>query len=247
VARMSSNSPPSSSRPLLKKILDTKIEWPESSNSYFIPVDSLEKIVTEANVDLELRRIFRGTDRKIDTFRYASIVCSNDKKAKKVFVILLATNDLERFLGEFLDEGITDEDLPFVRHPKTPPSQPSKRRSFILCRANHENCDALDHSTCGINSMAGWATSDIQELCRQQWLVQACVFLKEAGKIPQLDIGPGVLLPFTEDRENEVVKSGGFSEVWAVKIHPAHQDVYKPPNSKVRIAIFRNSNLLLTI
>jgi hypothetical protein len=44
-----------------------------------------------------------------------------------------------------------------------------------------------------------------------------------------------VILPYVEDKERDVgcVRHGGFSEIWGVRIHPAHQQMLSSQNPLV--------------
>jgi hypothetical protein len=56
-------------------------------------------------------------------------------------------------------------------------------------------------------------------------MVLAPVFKKEERPdvIPHIELNDACLLPFIEDREKHDKMAGGYSEVWGVRIHPAHQ------------------------
>lgn len=206
-----------------QKLQEEQIEWPPNQNKYFIPVNILKKLVTEESVKTELRTIYPSlSDKKI--LSYTTSICQD---AKKLFAILLCgvkTN----YIANFLDEGITDQDLPFVRSylPECNNFQ-TQHRPFNLCKKDHDKCLKHTHKHCAIRAMISWSQRDIRQMCGDQWLVQSPVFKRTPGKIPHFELDPTVILPFVDDREGQQTSQGGYSDVWGVRIHPAHQDVYR--------------------
>ncbi|PMD33649.1 kinase-like protein, partial [Hyaloscypha variabilis F] len=64
-----------------------------------------------------------------------------------------------------------------------------------------------------------WQWRDINDFCHAQWAFLAPVF-DELHKHYELDDND--ILPFIEDNE-KFLRQGGYSEVWGVRIHQAHQ------------------------
>ena len=198
---------------LREKLLDGQIFWPPGQESCFIPVDALNSILTYEAVKEELRIIDSSKDDK-QLSSYAHYIRNN---AKKIFAMLLIGNKRESVFS-FIDEHICDNDLPFKKAGVFGNSQDPLR----LCKqTNTTGCE-------GIRSMSKWTRHEIREFCRIQWQVQAPVFQKtESGIVPHYDLDDNVILPFIEDNEREMA-SGGYSHVWKVRIHPAHQNLWIP-------------------
>lgn len=207
--------------PLASELQDAQIEWPAKTNSYFIPIDKIKVLENNEKVGEEIRGLFQkmSSDR-VD--RYVEVIC---RGATRIFAVILSgPQGIQETIFRFIDEGITDEDLPFVRVFKKPGSP-----HYTLAGTEHEKCLKEEHPDCGIKAVQSWGRMEVQNLCRDQWLVQAPVFQKVGREIPHYVFNDAVVLPFPEDEENVegAIKIGGYSEVWAVRIHPAHQTVLK--------------------
>jgi hypothetical protein len=223
---------------LQSKLREYQIEWPHHGGSYFIPNDILETLINEFRIAQALQDIYTSMPEQRRQI-YAAGVCDKAKHSKKIFAILLCGlhGTCSHHIQRFLDDGITDRDLPFYRVPLTGiiPSNPYNK-PFKLCTVGHKTCVLPDHLSCGIGALFDWSQRDVGDLCESQWMVQAPTFVRSAGhEIPHLDLDRNVIMPFTEDQEFEdgKMKTGGFSDVWGVRIHYSHQNVYKPSGSKV--------------
>ena len=220
--------------PLTEMLKDAKIECPRESNFYFIPVDAIRKLEEKRPVREELRRIFPRMDRDpLD--HYVHLICT---KATRIFAILLASSmDIQEGICDLLDEGITDVNLPFVRVPLYGVERGgrSSSSSFTLAKYEHTNCQREGHAGCGIRALSNWGRFQIETLSRDQWLALAPVFRRASKGIPHYHFEDNTVFPFTEDDENnnEKLKSGGYSEVWPVRIHPAHQDIIRSSDPSV--------------
>jgi serine/threonine protein kinase len=227
---------------LQDRLYSSRIEWPLGQNKYFIPVDDLDSLITYENVKNELRRLGQSK-REQDLSSYANIICSN---AKKIFAVLLYVDRIEPIF-RLIDDGICDEELPFTRCYKSSTADVmASAGPFTLCRRSRKCHRRANHRDCGIREITNWSQRAIGDFCRDQWLAQAPVFQKlEDGSIPHYDLNDNVILPFIEDHElqsNQKVSSG-YSHVWAVKIHPAHQNLYYLAQAPV--SIYLSSSLLL--
>ncbi|KAF4635972.1 hypothetical protein G7Y89_g2100 [Cudoniella acicularis] len=213
-----------------EKLEDARCEWVEGSNQWFVPISDINDLVTEENVAEALVDIYDGlTVAQVNS--YSSLVCST---SKKLFTLLFCSSK-RKYIRNFLDDGISDVDLPFVRCPRERGVGPQRsNRGFDLCIAAHKNCDKASHRDCGINAMASWSKKDITDLCRDQWIVLAPIFDEiPNGDVPHHVLDSNTVMPFIEDQQGVRDKSGGYSHVWGVRIHPAHQKVYKSTVSKL--------------
>lgn len=217
---------------LTRMLRQEKIEWPSEGHSWFIPIDVIRKLEEKRSVREELRRIFPRMDRDpLD--HYVHVICT---KATRLFAILLASSiEIQEAICELLDEGITDANLPFVRVPLYGVDRERRSSPYTLAKYEHTNCQREDHAGCGIRALSNWHGVEIQSLCRDQWLALSPIFRRASKGIPHYHFEDNTVLPFTEDDENnnEKMKSGGYSEVWAIRIHPAHQDVIRSSDPSV--------------
>jgi hypothetical protein len=200
------------SAPLAKILEDSRIEWPVGSNTHFIPIDEVNRIIRPENIKAELPPTLDFEDPR-DREEMASSIFSH---AKKIFAILVLIG-CQSSTREFLDCGITDEDLPLSR---TSPSiigheSPSFNWAQIQTR-----------SGLPVEFLRTWDRHDVEEFCRLQWLFLSPVFNLGEG-IRHYDLEDNCVLPFIEDQERTNTKSGGFSDVWNIRIHPAHQNLYQ--------------------
>ena len=220
---------------MAKALRDTlfnfRVEWPPGQNRYFIPIDALDSLITYDNVKEELR----GLDQSKREHDYAKIICNS---AKKIFAVLCDVDQVKSIF-RLIDDGICDEDLPFARCYKfSTAGFVASSGSFTLCRRNHKCHQRANHQDCGIQEIKNWSQHTISAFCRDQWLVQAPVFQRlEDGSIPHYDLNDNAILPFIEDHELQLNQkvSSGYSHVWGVRIHPAHQNLYNVTQTLVSI------------
>jgi hypothetical protein len=222
-----------SHRSLRQRLQEVQVESPEGGNRYFIPINELQKLVRRDYVEAELRSMYPLNEEEVSA--YSEYICD---KAKNLFTVLLCGSStiIRESILDFVDDAISDDDLPFGRgySPTTEPFN-TYRRPFGLCRRNHLRCHLSDHRACGIKALSTWPQPEISHLCRDQWLVLAPVFRRILGDIPYLELDDNIVLPFIEDQEGSpnLIQRGGYSEVWGVRIHSAHQDLLQKSRSQV--------------
>jgi hypothetical protein len=197
------------SKPLSEQIVCALVRCrcQQNSSIFFLPIDSQKRLITHANVRNELVMLDCMKDmleQDIDT-----IV----KDASKLFAIL-AILGKQNYIKKFLDEKINDGDLPLVEV-KTKPLSTGIR--LDLGNRHGEPITAM-------KDMSDIGTTDVYS---KQWCVLPPVF---DTPWKHYDLKDDCILPFVEDNEynGDGRKSGGFSDVWTIRIHYAHQSIYKP-------------------
>jgi hypothetical protein len=136
------------SNSLRDELLLARIEWPEGENRYFIPINNLNSLVTEDSVKGELRSIYPSLGPQ-ELLSYSLTVCKN---SKKIFA-LLVYNGKTKYICDFLNDGISDSNLPFVRSDESRvSSQQLMIRPYDLCTADHSKCLEKSHEACGIRA-----------------------------------------------------------------------------------------------
>ena len=212
------------------RLRNSAIEWPSVENSYFIPVDVLHNLITDSEIRTELVRTYPG----IQEAQLSNYTRRISDSARRLYASLLYCNR-GVFIRNFLDEGITDKDFPFVRSYRKINSNPQvKNQAFDLCRRDHEDCPKSVHSGCKVKATACWEQKDIRDFFRDQWVVHAPIFNKTTdGTIPHYDFDKNIILPYVEDHEIEDAKKGGYSIVWGVRTHFAHQSIFKSEDPRV--------------
>jgi len=221
----------SGSRDVYDMLVNERVPWPPGGNTSFIPCDCLgENTFTNAIVRDKLCKEFPAEEEEQRILKDTRYICAN---AKKIFSILLygfeGYGERVRDIRKFVDEGICDSDLPFIRIPRKKQEPGSYNNiNYWLCTNDHEKkCGGKHNEKCSIQAMASWTPRALENFFTTQWMVQVPVFRKTNGDIPHQDFDQNAIMPYVEDFEKEAIK-GGFSKVWKVKIHPAHQDLYDP-------------------
>ncbi|KAE8443565.1 hypothetical protein EG329_001727 [Mollisiaceae sp. DMI_Dod_QoI] len=216
------------------KLWDARIAWPAGRISYFIPYDDLQRLVTIDAVLIELRRremVFKETELQDKADEIL-------KTARKLFAALVCVSMGECIL-DFLNEGLNDKDMPFVR------VELGNRNLGVGAFRLESRRQPKKVLQC--MSSSKWGRSRLEAFNRDQWWVLAPIFKEskkedKMKKVRHWELEPNRVLPFVEDNQSTSDNSGGYSEVWAVRVHRAHQHLYKgtnPKNPNPKLAIKR--------
>lgn len=198
---------------LEEKLSDARFEWPPEGNQYFIPADKLEELVTVHSIEDELKE--RDTHFAHSEARRQSAERIL-KTSPKLFAILVLIQR-SQFIGGFLDEGLDDSHLPFIRSDKNVTGG-----NFKLCSRLHPNQP--------IACIDRWRKSRINEFDRVQWCVLAPIF-EQSEEVLHYTLNDNCVLPLLE--RSKSCEKGGFSTVYEITIHPSHQFLHKSSNPKV--------------
>ncbi|KUJ21644.1 kinase-like protein [Mollisia scopiformis] len=211
-----------------------RYEWPRGQHGFYIPIDYLEKYVTVEAVSAQLL-----TDCPLlEPQKVADYAETIRAKAQKLYTILLCM-DKGHCIADFLDGGISDINLPFLRSDHgTAASIQTPGTKHELCASNHfTTCEKHEHTGCGIKALESWQSHAIRALSRDQWQVLVPIFEPlQDGKIPHYEFDMNTIFPYVEDHQavnDSYVKSGGYSRVWGVRMHWAHQKIYKSTDPNV--------------
>ncbi|GIJ89124.1 hypothetical protein Asppvi_008054 [Aspergillus pseudoviridinutans] len=186
-------SPSSRLHGLQVSLSSASIQSYRSGHAIYVPLSRLRKLITESKVE----DILHEEGWVQDLYAARRIV----QTSMKLFAILVSRKrgaDIFRFL----DEGISDTDLPFVL--KEP------------ARAGSERMTLQTNGGRDIRTTSEWQDSEVRSLAQKQWRMLAPVF--ELGE--HYDLPGDQILPFTDRRQIET--EGGFSNVFQTFIHPAH-------------------------
>jgi hypothetical protein len=179
---------------------------------YFVPINELDRLITADAIRYELEVLYQD----FQPFEISSTTRYIQENARKVFAILVFIGK-GAYIREFIKERVTDADLPLKRwkeNDSTSGSLPTNLRHPVYPGAN-------------------WSKRDIASFNRDQWSFIAPVFDK-VGQHYELE--DDCILPFIENHGGIASQtiSGGYSDVWSVRIHPAHQNLYWSPKQQVR-------------
>jgi hypothetical protein len=211
------------SQTLENQLWDAQIEWPKGQNRYFIPADEQLRLIKTESIITELRRCMISLTRE-QLLKSADQIFDG---APRLFAILVYMSKSDCILS-FLDEGLSDDDLPFIR---------AELKGNGLGTGSFK-LRSRRHPTRRIKCMDSWGRNAITSFDRDQWWMLAPIFKYKDGKrskekVRHWDLEDNCVLPLVDDQELKAT-DGGFSSVWGVLVHPAHQQLYKSKNPKVR-------------
>ena len=176
---------------------------------FFIPISDQKSLITVANIERDIR------DRE-DFLSSAEIRKIAEKAilvAPKLYAILacLKKGPEIRFL---LGEGVSDNDLP------------------LKCKRNQSGVFELRRKSGEvITAFESWSDIHVEEFGRIQWWMLAPVFENKG----HYELEEGTILPFIPlaPNSNTEQKEGGYSEVFAARIHPSHHNFW--PRSELEV------------
>lgn len=196
----------------------------------FLPADKVEELTTREIVEAELAEADIEED-CIDALTEFVI-----KRAKRVF-LMLAYSESVQALPALYEDGFCDEHLPIGlrrSEQKTAPVQPAEGVSSGLERHKpgkkirkgqfHYIVGPLNESTNTLKPLrwaafSQWKNRDLEHFESGQWYFLSQIFVKEQFFYRFNSKRP---LPFLS-KKNFPDKTGFFSRVYQVEIHPAHQ------------------------
>ncbi|KAK3368273.1 hypothetical protein B0H63DRAFT_74217 [Podospora didyma] len=208
----------------------------------FMPRGKLDTLVNVAAVERELSELRRTPeDRSIRS--YAEEICGEPfsprpnnldipsncpKTYRKIFALLVFVRKLESIF-KFLDEGVSDLDLPLTEYIHPDPTR--SPRGLKLRRKN----DATRPLQC----FQGWPKMVVKDFCDHQWIMLAPVFVRSEHKnVRHYQLTSDDILPYTFDSRwgtdataQNVLERGGFGEVFKVCIHRNHHNFLADPKS----------------
>jgi serine/threonine protein kinase len=188
---------------------------------WFIPADALDRVLTEQAIHEELNK---STNLSAwDIYLTSHRIW---KHARKIFAILVSIGK-GSLVSSFLTEGITDANLPI-----NIPKGSSQQKAWIT----------------PIKTFGSWSSRELDDFRRVQWYFLSPIFTNARTQHYELD--DNCVMPFIRDKEHEA-KSGGFSDVWEVVIHPAHQKLFDSVSQFVSILNqsdwYQNGNLPIAL
>jgi len=190
---------------LKEQLHNARFEAADSPHAFFVPISFLEKFIT---VQLVAKVVFDGAGNSLDELEAQKVARTVCVCARQLFATLVCVKRSVD-IASFLEEGITDADLPFLRKHNAP-------IMFDLYRNNGTP----------IKAIGAWKEKYRENFDRMQWWMIAPVFRLNEDLYALDD---KTILPFLtlERRGYELEpKQGGYSEVYPVRIHPAHHDFW---------------------
>ena len=171
------------------------------------PTRPAADIRTEAQTicdGIEYARSASGTE---DEKRSRDAQKPEETSYRKIFAILLLIDRPSR-IRSFIEEGVSDADLPLVKMPRT-----NRLQGCLELRRKNSHTPLL--------CFKKWRGSTVARFEQRQWTVLAPFFARSNGKNnSHLELEPEEILPFTSWRV--AADPGGFGQVYRVEIHPDH-------------------------
>ncbi|CZR58460.1 uncharacterized protein PAC_08352 [Phialocephala subalpina] len=206
----------------------------------FLPLDALEEIVTRKRVRLELANLPVILPEQLDyltdhiwevAWLFRSESSSKETTRRRLFAILSLLQK-EGQIVDFINEDLYDSDLPFVL------SEGSRKG---LPQLNRKGEDGGLHS---IQLFAKWRIYEIESFDNWQWKLLAPYFqlsTTKDQKVLHYNLADRVILPFIEDEDGDDAAGQwrGSGDVWRVKIHPAHCNIWASQDENPRYALKR--------
>jgi hypothetical protein len=178
------------------------------SQNFFVPRRAQDELLTKDAIakDIQARNADIGEEEALE---YADKAC----ECAKQLCATLAYVGKGANICRLLQEGITDRDLPLVR---------ASDGSFALQRQTGES----------IKTFEEWSDEDLEDFDRIQYWMTAPVFQDKK----HYNLDENAILPFMKFKASETqqAKQGGYSEVFPVRIHPAHHEFWEASGSEVR-------------
>jgi len=184
----------------------------------FIPLDKLNHLLTSTAIRQELKKakIKGSKNRNMIANRILNGSLSElEASSRKIFAVLCMMDSPELIL-DFLDEGVFDNQLPFVFPenkgdlPDFP--QPYGKRSRVPIRLFRRE--------------GGWEQGTRHQFDLYQWRVMAPYFqlrCQDDRVVEHLMVDDCAVLPFTEMK---FVAEQGLSATYQIKIHVAHYNAH---------------------
>lgn len=201
---------------LKEKLHQVLRECPRHEYTYLAPIDAQEKLITIESVTKDMRAR-NPAIKESDAKAIATKACKCGKQLYAILAYIKKGPDIR----SLLEEGLTDNDLPFARL-----SKPTR-----LTRSSGDP----------ITTFRDWEEKKLLKFHRIQWWMTAPVFKnQEHHELHKNTILPFV--PFDLPEAKKKAKQGGYSTVYPVRIHPAHHTFWKNCNEEVnRFSFQRNS------
>jgi len=209
---------------LKNQLRDKRVECPLGSQLFIVPRSAQESLITESTVKSTISSV-RPYITEAKLADEAQQICQH---ARQLFATL-AFIKKEKEICRFLDEGVTDKDLPLQRQFDT---VINSLQWMLQRRAG---------ST--IRTLESWNARTREKFSKAQRLMTSPVF--QYGEHYELD--NSAVLPFVtpniDNEKKQEFRAGGYSEVYIKCIHPSHHGFWKCSSSSV--CLYHSCSLII--
>lgn len=181
----------------------------------FYPISDLEEVVTRTRVRQELSNL-SDLDGTLDKIFVPRKIHDHKTRVFKIFVILTLMGK-PGAIKDFIDDDIYDLDLPFER--ATTEGTPKARDQYLR---NPQIPRRGSHNEIGI--FKRWGAEDVENFMEKQHAVCVPIFdfdTQPGALVSHYHLHGKTILPYIHNGENGA-RGMGRSDVWKVRIHPAH-------------------------
>ncbi|CEL05107.1 hypothetical protein ASPCAL06227 [Aspergillus calidoustus] len=188
----------SSTARLRRRLKESRIRSHVEQSHFFIPSPTLQRLVSKSVHDILVDDLQVEAE---SVTRYAEII---SQRAARLFAILVGLQK-EHDIIKLLDEGIKDNNLPFIR----------------VTKLEESNTILVTKQGAPIHTLKTWDARTLQNIAVKQYRVLSPVFCRHA----HYELDGSDILPFVEDDtelESWPEVQGGFAEVYPVRIHRDH-------------------------
>ena len=192
-------------------------ECPGRAHFFFVPKSTLEGLITVPVVARDIQITNKAIEEK-EALRAAEDACQRAKKLYAALAYVKKGSDI----CSLLKEGVTDQDLPLTR------KEDNHQGSFALSRNSISLArdPGLKES---ISTFEGWSDKEREKFDRVQWWMTAPFFVPALEDEGHHELDDKTILPFVPFEGSEEMKKpiqGGYSEVYRVRLHPAHHSFW---------------------
>jgi hypothetical protein len=187
---------------LKEQLENARLECPLRHHSFVVPKDVQENLITEPTIAKDIQAHNADISER-EAEEYAKKACQCARRLYATLAYIKHGADI----CALLKEGITDKDLPLVR-------KPNDRTALYR----------QDGSP--VNAMEFWNSKHLEKFDRVQWWMTSPVF-KYGNHYPLDEKTVLPFIPLDPDDASLGKKQGGYSEVYPVRIHPAHHEFWK--------------------
>lgn len=208
----------------------------------FLPKDKLCAVVNPNTVFDELMKCLPDTNTNEQIRAYAETICEvtpcyksgrlRHKSYRMVFVILVLVERSKHILS-FLEEDVSDLDLPLVPTKEFGSIFGMKRRHPSLGDPPGSSLDCFDYDE--------WSPSSMEQFDRYQWFMLAPFFSQgKNGRVNHYPLHDQHILPFvtwTQAEDDSSGSQGGYGKVTIVTLHPAHHKLGHKTSHSTKFAV----------
>jgi hypothetical protein len=218
----------SGSPELERELWSRCVAWPKGNDTWFLPKDSFNSLITERSINREL-----CGHHKPDSSSEILLAARRHHNIASNLFALLALVDKATFIIGFVDgDRLSDLNLPFVRSLGTGSALDIKLHSVL----QEEKV---------INALQSWSSRDMRQLNSIQWTVLVPFFDIDNLRLPNITYPDNTIFPFEDDQvKNARNPSGAHGTIWKVRIHPANHNFPDSRNNVRSHRVIRHKPIL---